>query len=165
LKTAFPPITAKTSRVLILGTMPGERSLKLQQYYGHSGNHFWKILFALFDRPFTTDYQQRIQLLLDHDIALWDVLSHCEGAGSADTQIKNEVANDFAAFYAQYPRIKHVFFDSAHAEKFYDRHVGRSSDKTYVRIPSPSGAYASKSLAQKIEEWKQVVVALEDKSL
>lgn len=161
MKTAFLPIADENSRVLILGTMPGERSLRMQQYYGHSGNHFWKILFTLFEKPFTMDYQERIQLLLDQHIALWDVLSHCEGTGSADTDIKNEIANDFAGFYAQYPKIRHVFFDSTHAEKFYDRHVGRSPDKSYTRIPSPSGANASKSLVQKIEEWKKILVALE----
>ena len=97
MKQAFPPIVDQHCRVLILGTMPGIRSLELQQYYGHPGNHFWRILFRLFDEPFTTDYAQRIDLLHRHHIALWDVLSHCEGEGSADTAIRNEIAKSINA--------------------------------------------------------------------
>src|SRR3989338_2443413 len=63
MKTAFAPIVDSESKILILGTMPGIRSLELQQYYGHSGNHFWKILFRLFDEPFTNEYDKRIDLL------------------------------------------------------------------------------------------------------
>ncbi len=157
LKTAFPPIVAENSRILILGTMPGERSLQLQQYYGHSGNHFWKILFELFDEPFTKDYEKREDLLLRHRIALWDVLSHCECEGSADSNIRNEVVNDFAEFYRMYPDIRTVFFDSTHAEKFYLKHVGQTPGITYHRLPSPSGANAWKSYAQKVEEWKAIL--------
>lgn len=157
MKIAFPPIVDPESRILILGTMPGIRSLELQQYYGHPGNHFWKILFRLFDEPFTTEYARRIELLHRHRIALWDVLSHCEGEGSADTAIVNEIANDFDAFYAAHPHIRHTFFDSRHAEKFYDKHVGRRPDVVYGMLPSPSGAYARLSLDEKVEQWKVIL--------
>ena len=63
MKVAFAPVIDSESKILILGTMPGIRSLELQQYYGHTGNQFWKILFALFDEPFTKDYEKRIDLV------------------------------------------------------------------------------------------------------
>jgi hypoxanthine-DNA glycosylase len=88
LKCSFAPIADKDSKVLLLGTMPGQRSLKLQQYYGHKRNHFWKIIFHLFDKPFTDDYERKIELLLSNKIALWDVLQTCEGKGSLDSNIK-----------------------------------------------------------------------------
>ncbi len=162
-KTAFPPIIDKDCVVLVLGTMPGERSIQLQQYYGHKSNQFWKIMFALFNLPVAEKYEDRKQLLLDHHIALWDVLSHCEGQGSADHHIVNEVANDFAAFYKQYPRIRTVIFDSTHAEKFYLKHIGKSDDKTYYRVPSPSSAHAGKTLQQKIAEWEIITTILHGK--
>jgi hypoxanthine-DNA glycosylase len=161
-KTAFPPIVDKHCTLLILGTMPGERSIQLQQYYGHKSNQFWKIMFALFNKPVSEDYDEKKQLLLDNHIALWDVLSHCEGQGSADHHIVNEVANDFASFYKKYPGIKTVVFDSSHAEKFYLRHVGKSPEKTYIRVPSPSSAHAGKSLFQKIEEWRVILQLMEN---
>lgn len=110
MKTAFAPIANKNSRVLILGTMPGERSIEIKQYYGHKGNQFWKLMFDVFNAPFTDSYEERITLLVKNKIALWDVLSHCEREGSADSAIKNEIANDFKTFYKLYPEIKHVFF-------------------------------------------------------
>jgi len=76
MKTVFEPIADVSSQILILGTMPGVRSLQLQQYYGHAGNHFWKIMFSILERPFSTDYSERIKLLSDHKIALWDVLQN-----------------------------------------------------------------------------------------
>ncbi|MBI3239943.1 MAG: DNA-deoxyinosine glycosylase [Flavobacteriia bacterium] len=163
MKTAFAPIIDSESKILILGTMPGIRSLELQQYYGHTGNHFWKILFSLFDEPFTKDYEKRIDLLHRKHIALWDVLSHCEGEGSADTAIRNEVANDFKTFYTTHPHIQHVFWSCRHAEKFYKKHVGMDPSKNYTLLPSPSGAYASMPLEKKIEKWSVMLELLNER--
>ncbi len=157
MKTAFKPIENNESRILILGTMPGERSLKLQQYYGHAGNHFWKLIFALFNQTFIDDYQQRVAFLLKNKIALWDVLSHCESMGSADADIKNEVAKDFKSFYTLHPHIKHVFFASKKAESFYDKYVNKSNGRNYYLLPSPSRANTWKSFDEKLEHWKSIL--------
>lgn len=111
MKQAFPPLVNQNSKILILGTMPGEKSLELQEYYGNKGNRFWKLLFTLFNRPLPKEYIEKKQLLEENNIALWDVLAYCERTGSLDSNIKNEKANDFESFYKQYPNIKHVFFE------------------------------------------------------
>ncbi|WP_447637034.1 DNA-deoxyinosine glycosylase [Flavobacterium microcysteis] len=160
MKQAFPPLVNQNSRILILGTMPGEKSLELQEYYGNKGNSFWKLLFTLFDQPLPKEYAEKKQLLEDNDIALWDVLAYCERTGSLDSNIKNEKANDFESFYKQYPNIKHVFFSSKNASNFYDKYVGRKQDILYSVLPSPSGANASKSFIQKLEEWGVILEAL-----
>jgi len=160
MKKAFQPIATKTSSILILGTMPGEKSLELQQYYGNRGNHFWKIMFAMLNEPFTTDYSERVALIKKHDIALWDVLQFCEREGSLDSKIKNEAANDFEAFYKVYPNIKHVFFSSKNAAAYYDKYVGRREGLLYDVLPSPSGANATKSYVQKLEEWQKKILPL-----
>lgn len=157
MKKAFEPIETKDSKILILGTMPGERSLRLQQYYGHAGNHFWKIMFALLNEPFTDNYTKRVQLLQEKKIAVWDVLSHCEGNGSADSNIKNEKANDFKSFYKKHPDIKRVFFASKKAEHFYDKYVGKNKEKIYSLLPSTSRANTWKSFDQKLEHWKEIL--------
>lgn len=156
-KIAFPPIANERSRILILGTMPGERSLLLQQYYGHGGNHFWKIMYALFEKPFNKDYKDRKKLLLENRIALWDVIEYCEGEGSADSAIINEKANDFASFYNEHPAIQHVFFTSQKAAGFYDAYIKRKPQFGYNLLPSPSSMNTWKTLDEKIAEWKLIL--------
>ncbi|THD30851.1 DNA-deoxyinosine glycosylase [uncultured Flavobacterium sp.] len=160
MKQAFPPLVNQNSKILILGTMPGEKSLELQEYYGNKVNSFWKLLFTLFNRPLPKEYIEKKQLLEENNIALWDVLAYCERTGSLDSNIKNEKANDFESFYKQYPNIKHVFFSSKNASNFYDKYVGRKKDLQYSILPSPSGANASKSFLQKLEEWEAILEAL-----
>lgn len=156
-KTAFPPIVDQQCKILLLGTMPGDRSLSLQQYYGHAGNHFWKLIYALFELPVDPDYEARKRFLLSHGIALWDVLESCTCEGSLDSNIKNEVVNDFPAFYKQYPSITEVFFDSRRAEQFYLRYIKKSEAKNYHLLPSPSRANAARTFEQKLEQWKQLL--------
>jgi hypoxanthine-DNA glycosylase len=156
MKAAFPPLVDANSKILILGTMPGEKSLKLQQYYGNRGNHFWKLLYNVLDKPFTEDYENRKNLLNDSGIALWDVLANCEREGSLDSNIKNAQANNFEAFHELYPQIKIVFFSSKNAEKFYEKFAGKKNGIEYYTLPSPSGANATKNFQQKLDEWKLI---------
>lgn len=156
MKKAFDPIVSKNSVVLILGTMPSEESLRKQQYYGHKNNQFWKITFSLFGEEFSEDYEKRRGLLLKNRIALWDVLLCCEGEGSADSDIRNEQANNFGLFFELYPNIQTVFFASKKAEEFYSKYVGKTDRVKYFTLPSPSSANARMTLAQKIEKWKIV---------
>lgn len=160
MKKAFAPIATPQSRILILGTMPGEKSLQLQEYYGNRGNQFWRIMFGIFGRELTHDYNEKVKLLADNHIALWDVLAYCHREGSLDSNIKNEVANDFETFYKAHPRIKHVFFSSKNAAAYYDKYVGRREGITYTALPSPSGANATMGAAQKLEVWQKHIQPL-----
>ncbi len=160
MKKAFEPIVDNQSEILILGTMPGEKSLELQQYYGNRGNHFWKILFEMFGRPLSIEYNERLQLLSENKIALWDVLQFCEREGSLDSNIKNELPNDFESFYAQFPNIKAVLFSSKNAMVYYDKYVGRKPGLQYYVLPSPSGANATKTYLEKLEEWRDKILPL-----
>ncbi|NBL65178.1 DNA-deoxyinosine glycosylase [Flavobacterium sp. NST-5] len=156
MKKAFLPVIDEHSKILILGTMPGEKSLELQEYYGNKGNSFWKLIFTIFNKSLTQNYHEKLKLLTENNIALWDVLAFCERKGSLDTNIKNEVANDFEDLFQKYPNITKVFFSSKNAEKYYDKYIGRKLGIEYVTLPSPSGANASKTFEQKLEEWRQI---------
>lgn len=160
MKKAFPPLIDENSEILILGTMPGEKSLELQEYYGNRGNQFWKILFTILGLPLSQDYEDKKALLKKHHIAVWDVLEYCEREGSLDSRIKNEKANDFAQFYTAYPNIKYVLFSSKNAAVYYDKYVGRREGINYFILPSPSGANATKSFDEKMEEWKEKILPL-----
>lgn len=157
LKKAFPPIANQHSKILLLGTMPGEQSLKLQQYYGHKGNQFWKIIFALFNKPLVHDYEVKKALLLSKCIAVWDVLQHCERKGSADSNIQKEMPNDFATFYKQHPQVKQVFFTSTKARDYYDKYVNRTPTYNYHLLPSTSSANTWKTFEEKLNEWKLIL--------
>lgn len=160
MKKAFPPFVNNDSKILILGTMPGEKSLELQEYYGNRGNQFWKLLFTMFNLTLSNNYKDKLQLLKEHHIAVWDVLESCEREGSLDSKIKNEKVNDFKNFYSNYPQIKYVFFSSKNAAAYYDKYVGRKSDLYYYTLPSPSGANATKSFQEKLNEWTEKIVPL-----
>ncbi len=160
MKSAFPPIVTPQSEILFLGTMPGEKSLELGQYYGNRGNQFWKLLFEVMAHPFLDDYNDRLRFIKENNFALWDVLQLCEREGSLDSNIKNEVANDFETFFKSHPSLRAVFFTSKKAEWFYNRYAVKKEGIAYYVLPSPSGAYAFMPYAQKLDLWRKKILPL-----
>ncbi len=161
IKYSFAPIASASARVLILGSMPGEASLAQQQYYAHPRNSFWYIIEQLFDVSSPLTYAHRKQLLLDNNIAVWDVLKACVREGSLDSSIQSDsiVANDFEAFFSEHKKISHVFFNGARAEQEFTRQVMQQAPiqaraLEYLRLPSTSPAHAAMSREQKLEEWR-----------
>ncbi|SHH71035.1 DNA-deoxyinosine glycosylase [Flavobacterium defluvii] len=150
---SFSPISSKDSNILILGTMPGTKSLELNQYYGHSQNNFWKFLFAIFNEDFSADYETKKALLLKNKIALWDVLQYCDRVGSLDSAIKNEIANDFETFLKQHPKIHTILFNGQKAAAFFKKYVHLKKDYRLITLPSTSPANAGKSFQSKLDEW------------
>ncbi len=159
----FAPIASSQAKVLILGTMPSTASLLKQQYYSHPRNTFWPIMSALFDMSIDLDYLQRKEILINNDVAIWDVLQHCRRIGSLDANIDmtSITINDFDSFFDYHPLITSLFFNGSTAEKMYKRYVQpmlshRFLPLEYQRLPSTSPAYASLGLVQKIEAWRVV---------
>jgi len=115
--TGLPPIISESSRILILGSIPGPESLRRQQYYAGPGNRFWWIMGQLFHDPDLPQqaYAERVVFLHEHGIALWDVLENCIRPGGADSAIKSPAANDFSSLLKQYPNIKKLFFNGQKA--------------------------------------------------
>ena len=143
--------------------MPGVASLRLQQYYGHPQNVFWKIVGAVLGLDPTVAYEKRKAALVRHKIAVWDVLASCVREGSLDSDIDDSsiVANDFAAFFNSHPHVARVCFNGAKAESVYRKHVlphlvaQRAID--YVRLPSTSPAHAGMAYAAKVELWRKAL--------
>lgn len=154
---SFPPVADDRARVLILGSMPGVLSLAENQYYAHPRNLFWPIMGSLFGAGRDVAYEQRLRLLQDHRIALWDVLHSCQRDGSLDSDIQYEVANDFATFFNTYPQITHMFFNGGKAESSFRKHVRDvGQGLVMTRLPSTSPAHASLSFDKKLEAWSQI---------
>ena len=105
-KQGFPPIIDETSRILILGTMPSEESLRRQEYYGHPRNQFWRILFGIYHVPLAEAYSDRVALLRQKQLVLWDVVQHCEREGSLDQAIRKAKLNNFGELFRTYRNLQ-----------------------------------------------------------
>ena len=160
---SFPPIVSRESKVLILGSMPGEASLKAGQYYAHPRNAFWRIMGDLFGAGPQLPYHDRVLRVQSARVALWDSLKACVRSGSLDASITKEIPNDFAAFFAQYPTITHVFFNGSKAEATFRRHVLpclANDQHIFTRLPSTSPAHAMIAFEAKVGAWSAVRKAL-----
>jgi hypoxanthine-DNA glycosylase len=160
LKSAFPPIIGERPRLLILGSMPGEASLRLGQYYGHARNAFWPILCELLSVPPDSDYPTRIAALKVNHIALWDVIATCARRGSLDANIRPDSirVNDFAALFGAHPSIRCIVFNGATAEREFRRRVLPELEQPLrrvqqLRLPSTSPAHAGMTLDAKLAAW------------
>jgi double-stranded uracil-DNA glycosylase len=160
----FPPIAGHRAHTLILGSLPGQRSLQLQQYYAHPQNAFWKIIAEVFDAGSSPlPYTRRVKILTDHQIAVWDVLAAAERPGSLDSSIvsASALANDFRGFFRAHPQIRRVFFNGRKAEELYRRFVlpdlGTGFEELrYECLPSTSPAHAGMTFAKKLEHWRRI---------
>ena len=151
--SSFPPIVDKSSKILILGSVPGVKSLQMQQYYAHPQNNFWKLMFHLLDTEFSSDYHTRLQLLKKHRIALWDVIESCERKGSKDTDIKSEIDNDIQELINSHPNIKIIFCNGQKSYKNLLKVVGKNFIIPIVVLPSTSPLHTIK-FEEKLEQWK-----------
>lgn len=144
--------------------MPGGESLRLAQYYANSRNAFWKIISELTGSKMDLPYSDRIQVLNDHGIALWDVLHSCERSGSLDSAIQasSVLANDFRDFFEHNQKIGRIFFNGAFAEACYRKHVLPNLSSLQARIamqrlPSTSPANAGLRFEDKLRAWQVVL--------
>ena len=162
-KEGFPPIVGNWATVLVLGSMPGEESLRKNEYYANPRNTFWKIMARLFEFEDDASYEERTRILKKNIIALWDVIQACERQGSLDSAIIDRaiIENDFTSFYRSYPNIRYVFFNGAKAEKeYFKRVLPRLSEEAkgieYFRFPSTSPAMAKLSFDEKLLQWSMI---------
>ncbi len=165
---SFSPIAAPDSHTLILGSMPGKRSLREVEYYAHPQNVFWRIMGELFEIDAAAPYAERVNRLRAQGVALWDVMKTCTRASSLDSDIAESsiVPNDLGRFLRQHQSIRAIFFNGAKAHDSFRKHVIASlgdelldSDAgqlSLVRLPSTSPAHASMTFAQKLAAWRQI---------
>ena len=150
--SSFPPIVSKDSKILILGSVPGIKSLEMQEYYAHPQNKFWRILFELFQEDFTADYAEKIELLKKNKIAVWDVIDSCERKGSLDTEIKNEAHHDILQLMQDFPSIKVIFCNGQKSFKTLRKILLDDLKIPILVLPSTSPAYTI-PYQQKLKDW------------
>lgn len=164
---SFPPVVRADARVLILGSMPGEESLRRGQYYAHPRNAFWFIMGGLFGAGPERPYEERLRYLLDARIALWDVIGQCRREGSLDLAIDPEsvVPNDIPWLLERSPGIRGIFLNGGGAEYWFRRcfggalHEAPFAGRSIRRLPSTSPANARLSPRQKLAIWRRHLLA------
>lgn len=155
----IPPVFDERSEVLVLGTMPSPKSREAAFFYGHPQNRFWRVLAALFDEPVPEDNAERVDLLLRHHIALWDVLESCDIRGASDASIANARPNDLSRVLEKAP-VRRVFCTGTAAGRYYARLCEAASGLPAEVLPSPSPANAAWSLPRLVEAYRPVVEAV-----
>jgi hypoxanthine-DNA glycosylase len=147
--------------VLVLGTLPGEESLRRGEYYAHPRNLFWLIIFALFGEAPASNYAERLAFLTAHRIAVWDVCEVGERERSADTTIRLERPNSIDRLLDQHPLLRAVAFNGTTAQRLYDRHFARRRALAYLALPSTSPAHATIGFSPKLARWTALRQILE----
>jgi hypoxanthine-DNA glycosylase len=137
----------------VLGTLPGEESLRRREYYAHPRNLFWPIVYGLFGVSPAAGYEERLAFVLERGIALWDVCGSAERLASADTTIRAERPNAIPELLQSQPAIRAIAFNGTAARRLYDRHFVRRPDLIYLALPSTSPAHARLGLAEKQAQW------------
>ena len=152
-KQSMAPVGSRDARLLILGSLPGDRSLAAQRYYAHPSNQFWRLLSkAIGEELVALDHDQRIERLAARRIALWDVIANATRAGSLDTAIRDARANALADFVATHPGLRAVAFNGKTAAAIGRRLLADAARVVLIDLPSSSAAF-TRPFEDKLRDW------------
>ncbi|MCR5865053.1 DNA-deoxyinosine glycosylase [Aquincola sp. J276] len=156
--TGLAPVIASHTRLVVLGSFPGARSLVAQQYYAHPRNHFWPILSALWEIDLRSlTYEARLQEVRDRGLGLWDVYAACRRPGSLDSAIEAAEPNDLPGLLRQAPGLRGIAHNGAESAR--SMRVTAALGLPVWRLPSTSPANASWSFERKLAAWREAFVA------
>ncbi len=152
------PYFNESSTILILGSFPSVKSREQMFFYGHPQNRFWRVISKAFDKLEPTTISEKKELLNYCNIALWDVIASCEITGSADSTIKNVVANDLSIILSS-AKIKKIIVNGKTAEKYFIKYIEPKINRKAICLPSTSPANATYSMSRLVEEWKTILLS------
>lgn len=148
----FSPVYDENSKILILGSLPSVKSRENGFYYGHPNNRFWKVVANILGCEAPITITQKKELLLQNQIALWDVIQSCDIIGSSDSSIKNVVPADINMILNQC-EISKIYTNGKTASKLYQKYSLQKTHKGIIELPSTSPANAAYGLERLIKEW------------
>lgn len=160
IKRSFPPMVDADTRLLILGSLPGEASLAVGRYYAHPQNAFWRLLGGVLGTDLASrDYNARLATLLAHHVGLWDVVAGATRRGSLDGAIRDVEANDLIALVATLPHLRAIAFNGKTAAKLGRLALG-PTPLALIDLPSSSPAYTV-PVTEKARHWQALAATLE----
>ena len=149
----FDPVVFNDTKILILGSFPSIQSFEKHFYYAHPRNQFWPILSKLTGYPATTR-DQRIWLLKESKLGLWDMIHSCSRENSLDSSLEEESVNDIPGLLEQYPSIVKIAFTGRKAQALFEHHYGYLEIER-IYLPSPSPAYAKMPFEEKAARYRE----------
>jgi hypoxanthine-DNA glycosylase len=156
-KAAFPPSVDADTRILILGSLPGDASIRQGEYYAHRGNAFWMLVGDVLGEDLRgAPYAMRLKRLRARGVGLWDVIESADRQGSLDSSIRGAELRDLPAFIARLPALSAIAFNGKTAAQHGRRQLGDRPDLMLIDLPSSSGAYASLSREAKRAAWMPI---------
>lgn len=158
------PVWDKNSRILILGSFPSVKSREGKFFYHHPQNRFWKVMAAVLEVPVPQTVEEKRRMLLEHHVAVWDVIGSCQIEGSSDSSIRDVVPNDLNRILMEAP-VEKIFTNGATAWKMYNRYTKLVTGREAEKLPSTSPANAAWSLEKLVREWKEKIGEKEEKLL
>ncbi len=147
------PLYNSESKTLILGSFPSVKSREYNFFYAHPQNRFWKVISSLFNAPLPNTIEEKTKLILDNNLALYDVIYSCDILSSADSTIKNVTPSDLTKVIKN-SKIDKVFVNGKTAEFYYKKYTEQTLGLKCVCLPSTSPANANFSLEKLIEKWQ-----------
>lgn len=156
-KAAFPPSVDERTRLLILGSLPGDASIKQGEYYAHRGNAFWSLLGDVLGEDLRgLPYAMRLKRLRVRRVGLWDVIESADREGSLDSAIRGAELRDLSAFVDRLPALEAVAFNGKTAALHGRRQIGERPGLALIDLPSSSGAFASMTREAKRNAWMAI---------
>ena len=152
----FEPVFDENSKVLILGTFPSVKSRENQFYYGHPQNRFWKVIAGLTESEVPQTIEEKKKLLLEHGIAIWDVIESCDIIGSSDSSIKNVVPADIERVVAN-SKIQNIYANGGTAKKLYEKYSQKKTGREIIGLPSTSPANAAWTFEKLCKRWGEYI--------
>ena len=148
----IPPLFDESSKTLILGSFPSVKSREAAFFYGHPQNRFWSVLATLYGVPKPETVEEKKKLVLENNLALWDVIASCEIVGSSDSSISDVTANDLSVIINN-SKVERIFVNGKTAEKYYNKYTYSKTGIKAVCLPSTSPANAAWKLEKLVEKW------------
>lgn len=151
---SFPYSADENARILVLGSMPGEESLRRQEYYAFKRNAFWRIMGEVYGFSPELPYEERLAALRANGVALWDVLAECIRPGSLDSAIRAPRPNDIPGLVKRLPRLEKILCNGGAARNCLRRFFPELAAE---QLPSTSPAAARFSYAEKLDFWRSAL--------
>lgn len=150
----FTPIYRADCQLLIIGSLPGEMSFAQSQYYAHPSNDFWRLIGSLLGRDLDDlDYAERLEILLQARIGLWDSIRIASRRRSDDNSVRHAEINNLADIASRLGALQCIAFNGKTAAAYGRRGLADKWLHQSRILPSSSGA-ARLTFGAKLAAWR-----------